>query len=38
VYRERWRAIVLKSIGATMIYALACLIGLLGTLAWASVS
>ena len=38
VYRERWRSIVLKSLGVTMIYGIACLIGLLGTLAWASVS
>jgi len=38
VYRERWRSIVLKSLGVTMIYGIACLIGLLGTLAWASLS
>jgi hypothetical protein len=38
VYRECWRSIMLKSLGVTMIYGIACLIGLFGTFAWASLS
>ena len=37
VYRERWRSIVLKSVGVGIVYGIACLVGLVVTIGIASV-
>ncbi len=37
VYRERWRSIVLKSVGVGIVYGIACLVGLVVTIGVATV-